>query len=65
MTSDTQKLDDPYGGFNDYDHAYDLGVSVQTISSNISISQSLISRMFTRMQNLCGQSLVQVMAGDR
>lgn len=27
MATDAPKSDDPYGGFNDFDHAYDLGVS--------------------------------------
>jgi hypothetical protein len=27
MAADVPKTDDPYGGFNEFDHAYDLGVS--------------------------------------
>lgn len=61
MATEAQKTDDPYGGFNDFDHAYDLGVSLFWTQRQ----NSHTFRMCTRTQNLCARWLVQAIADGR
>lgn len=51
MATEAPKTEDPYGGFNEYDHAYDLGVS---LINKFDVNWSTF-RMFMKMRNLCVQ----------